>query len=262
MKRNLVWGLAIALLVFSPVSCAPRQAIKKPVSRAPAVQAAKPRPRGFAVLEFYTSEGCSSCIPADQVAARISKNYAGERVYVLGFHVNYWDHLGWKDPYSQPGFGERQQLYDRKFTSSVYTPQLVINGSYHFPGYQEARIRDLISQELSVPQASGLDLKASIHDGIVAVDFRYPSFRKGQQVQIALVQKDRSNLIKGGENNGKMVQEVEIVRQFMTLGGGEDRLDLKAPKGIPASDLAVVGLVQDMGTLGIIDATSCPVPGS
>src|ERR1700743_2334239 len=84
--------------------------------------------RGFALVELFTSEGCSSCPPADEFAARIAKENQDKPVYVLAFHVDYWDRLGWKDRYSNPEFSQRQQRYAQYLhLESVYTPQVVVN---------------------------------------------------------------------------------------------------------------------------------------
>src|ERR1700733_12538487 len=81
---------------------------------------------GFAVVELFTSEGCSSCPPADEVLAKIATEYK-DYVYVLGFHVDYWDRLGWKDVYSSADYTRRQQEYARAFKlSSIYTPEAVV----------------------------------------------------------------------------------------------------------------------------------------
>ena len=91
----------------------------------------------FAVVELFTSEGCSSCPPADNLLGEIVKDAqkGQQRVYCLSFHVDYWNSLGWRDPYSDPAFSRRQREYARAFESvQVYTPQMVVNGSTGFVG--------------------------------------------------------------------------------------------------------------------------------
>ena len=86
---------------------------------------------GFAVLELFTSEGCSSCPPADEALSDISQRAQKEGlpVYALEWHVDYWDSLGWKDPFDSHEATERQYAYARALPSDVYTPQLVVNGT-------------------------------------------------------------------------------------------------------------------------------------
>src|SRR6185369_6535980 len=95
---------------------------------------------GIAVVELFTSEGCSSCPPADDALAAADKAYTGH-VYVLGFHVDYWDRLGWKDPFSNASWTERQNRYAGKFDlTSIYTPQAVVNGTTQFTGSEKNRL--------------------------------------------------------------------------------------------------------------------------
>src|SRR4051812_5442425 len=84
---------------------------------------------GFAVVELFTSEGCSSCPPAEEAVAGLVKDYTSN-VYVVSFHVDYWNYLGWKDEFSSAGFTSRQQQYAAVFNiNSIYTPQAIVNGS-------------------------------------------------------------------------------------------------------------------------------------
>jgi hypothetical protein len=106
--------------------------------------------KGFAVLELFTSEGCSSCPPADELLAKIQKEAQGKDIYLLAYHVDYWDRLGWKDVFSNADYSKRQEQYGRWFNSSqIYTPQLIVNGKAEFVGSNEAAIRNAISDQLS-----------------------------------------------------------------------------------------------------------------
>src|SRR5436190_6580011 len=87
----------------------------------------------FAVLELFTSEGCSSCPPADRLLPQLAST--NPNIIPLSFHVDYWDHLGWKDPFSNAEFSDRQRLYAGQFhLESIYTPQLIVNGEYELVG--------------------------------------------------------------------------------------------------------------------------------
>ena len=91
----------------------------------------KPTPT---VVELFTSEGCSSCPPADKLLTSAQSNF-GNEIIVLSYHVDYWDRLGWKDPFSKAIFSERQRMYSQKLNlSSVYTPQAIVNGQVQFVG--------------------------------------------------------------------------------------------------------------------------------
>src|SRR5689334_14081460 len=109
---------------------------------APRRAAAQP----FALVELFTSEGCSSCPPADRVLARLAAEAraSGRRIFPLSFHVDYWNGLGWRDPWSTRTFTERQRNYARALGWRTYTPQMVINGAEHFVGSDERHARESI----------------------------------------------------------------------------------------------------------------------
>src|SRR5258706_10393726 len=121
--------IPIVFLIFSTIACATEKPSK------PAVPTTQPT--GIAVIELFTSEGCSSCPPADALLAEILRDARGKNlaIYPLAFHVDYWDHLGWRDPYSDPAYSARQRGYSRTFhRDSIYTPQMIINGVSEFVG--------------------------------------------------------------------------------------------------------------------------------
>src|ERR1700733_13645315 len=104
--------------------------------------------KGFAVVELFTSEGCSSCPPADKAVAKLLQEHAGN-VYVLGYHVDYWDNLGWKDIFSNAAYTQRQKEYAKIFKlSSVYTPQVILNGTEQFVGSDENKLNTGVKKNL------------------------------------------------------------------------------------------------------------------
>lgn len=122
---------------------------------------ASPRPadgkRAPVLVELFTSEGCSSCPPADALIARLEKTQpvAGAEVIALKEHVDYWNHLGWRDPYSSAEFSQRQNDYAQAFGSNqVYTPQMIVDGRIEFVGSSEGRARQAIQQEAQAPKAA------------------------------------------------------------------------------------------------------------
>src|SRR5580692_6462080 len=115
--------------------------------------------KGFAVVELFTSEGCSSCPPADQLVARVQQEDKDQPVYILAFHVDYWDRLGWKDAFSDTRFTQRQSRYASWLNlQSVYTPQIVVNGTKEFVGSQENTLRSAINSGLEQTPAAQLTL--------------------------------------------------------------------------------------------------------
>ncbi|TAL43473.1 MAG: DUF1223 domain-containing protein, partial [Chitinophagaceae bacterium] len=104
---------------------------------------------GFALVELFTSEGCSSCPPADELIEEVQEKYSGKNVIALSYHVDYWDRLGWKDPFSSADFTNRQEYYGGIFRlNSIYTPQAVINGETEFVGSNSAKLISSIEERL------------------------------------------------------------------------------------------------------------------
>ena len=116
--------------------------------------------KGFAVVELFTSEGCSSCPPADELVARIEKESKDKPVYILAYHVDYWNRLGWKDQFSSADFSKRQNEYANYLhLESVYTPQIVVNGKKEFVGSEEGTLRNVIKAgSAKSTAAAGLNL--------------------------------------------------------------------------------------------------------
>jgi len=115
-----------------------------------------------AVIELFTSQGCSSCPPADKLLTEtVNRAKAGQQsVYALSFHVDYWNRLGWSDPYSDARYSARQRQYARQLnTATIYTPQAVINGRQEFVGSNRTRLNTLLADALKHP-ASGLGCRA------------------------------------------------------------------------------------------------------
>src|SRR5262249_29559436 len=109
------------------------------------------------VVELFTSEGCSSCPPADALLKRFDEQQpvSGAQIIVLSEHVDYWNHIGWKDPYSARLYCERQSIYGKRFgLDSVYTPQMVVDGSSEFVGSNTALADKAFAKALGVPKIS------------------------------------------------------------------------------------------------------------
>src|ERR1043166_8631139 len=114
--------------------------------------AKQPADKGFAVVELFTSEGCSSCPPADNLMAALAKKYADRPVLFIGMHIDYWNRLGWKDEFSQHIFTERQNEYGHYLRSDqAYTPQAIVNGRMQMIGSGRIGLIAAIDENLSMP---------------------------------------------------------------------------------------------------------------
>jgi len=174
----------------------------------------QPHDKPFAVLELFTSEGCSSCPPADRLLPQLIKIDSG--IVALSFHVDYWDNLGWKDVFSDASFTERQRLYGKRFhLESIYTPQLVINGEYELVGSNRQKAENLINkvqQESSASQITITDLKQQ--DQHLQVGCELSGDIKDSWLLAALVQKHAERKIGAGENHGATLLHTNVVRSF------------------------------------------------
>lgn len=209
--------------------------------------------QGFALVELYTSEGCSSCPPADELAATLPKSYPSG-VYLLSFHVDYWDRLGWKDPFSNPEYTRRQKEYNTALVpmlNSIFTPQVIINGKMEMLGADEPKIRAAIDSELAHTVNPVFDASAhSADNNSVIVDYALAGKGAGE-FRAALVQVQASTAVKNGENAGKQLHHADIVRDLKSSGKKTGSLKLTLPAGLTPPDCKVVVFLQDKENLHI-----------
>tara|TARA_R110002126_G_scaffold201238_2_gene348724 strand:+ start:17099 stop:17872 length:774 start_codon:yes stop_codon:yes gene_type:complete len=198
LVRTLVAATVLSVFVASPVSAAP-------------VSAAEKRPRG--VVELFTSQGCSSCPPADRV---LSELVAQGDVIALAYHVDYWDNLGWKDTLGSARNTARQ--YDYAHTlgrSSVYTPQAVINGRDHINGADRGGINAKV--DAFAREGSGLNVALTTR---MDADRIRITVGEGQgKANVIVVYYDKLNTVavKHGENQGKTIDYWNAVRDIQTI---------------------------------------------
>ncbi len=219
------------------------------LARAVDEKSAKPHAaQGAVVVELFTSEGCSSCPPADKVLTDLAKAGAIEGVEVipLAQHVDYWNRLGWTDPFSSANFSQRQEAYASSFhTDQIYTPQLVVDGTTQFVGSDRERAfasvraaakqpKGSITLRLSSPQANDakLDVSVSIAD--------LPAIIPGDvaEVFIAITENDLRTDVAAGENAGRKLSHTGVVREWKSLG------NLASDRG-PTFDLTAKLILKD-----------------
>lgn len=203
--------------------------------------------KGFAVVELFTSEGCSSCPPADALVARIQKENKDKPVYILAFHVDYWNRLGWKDVFSSADYSKRQSEYAKWLNlQSVYTPQIVVNGQKEFVGSQEGTLRNAITAGLRTGTATALTLSAQADQNNIRIKYMAADAGKNASLVLALIQKSAQINVKNGENGGRMLSHVQIVRNMQKLplsSGGNASIAL--PTDFNAQNWEIIGFVQN-----------------
>jgi hypothetical protein len=208
------------------------------------------KPDCFAVLELFTSEGCLSCPPADEAIAAVEKATEGKPVYILAYHVDYWNTLGWKDIFSNADFSKRQRRYGDLLNAQVYTPQLVVNGETEFVGSDVGAISSALSNELSVAPNPALNLSVTQTGETIKVHYKANQLAKDSKLQIAIVQKNAQTKVERGENAGHTLAHVQIVRklQSINLNVAESDVQITLPKELNGQAWEVIGLIQNEDT--------------
>lgn len=203
------------------------------------------------VLELFTSQGCSSCPPADAYIGELSHR---KDVLALSFHVDYWDDLGWKDPFSLAISTERQQLYSAaKGRASVYTPQVVIDGKDDFVGTD----RRNIGQALATAR-TGVPVQISLQESDVVVELSPQEHAVPSEVLMVAYLRKASTPIGRGENAGRRLEEFNIVRGVRNLGNWKgEAMNIGTPlSSLPrdATDIAI--LVQSTSQRRVLGAAT------
>ncbi len=212
--------------------------------------------KNVAVLELFTSQGCSSCPPADRLVETYTTK---DNVIVLSFHVDYWDKLGWKDPYSSRQYTQRQYDYADALHSNVYTPQLVINGQTEMIGSDAGKIDATLNKVFGAGADAALSIKAATPGkGDLKIAFNVSGKTENALLNIALVEKKTTTQIKAGENGGATLSGNNVVRNFITTGrvkDGDNNASIDIPKDLDLKNCSVVLFLQQKGTHKIIAAS-------
>jgi len=218
----------------------------------------------FAFVELYTSEGCNSCPPAYLVAEDLMQQAADnkQRVYLLDFHVDYFNNMGWADPYSSAENTKRQQTYKGLFPEAgIYTPQMIVNGSEQVLGSDAQKAKDAVEKALKTnPDASITitDVLTAKGDAIT-VHFTTQNIPEYSLVNFALVQKTIVQKVLKGENAHKTLTHHNVVRTLVSIPAkdGEATLTLPNPQAnVDLSAYSVIAFEQDPNSLKILAATS------
>lgn len=202
------------------------------------------------VIELFTSQGCSSCPPAD----RLLGSYANrEDIAALSFHVDYWNKLGWKDPFSDHAFSQRQENYASAFgTNGVYTPQIIINGQKEMVGSDEHKITIEVKQfkkEQSLYQIIIDEIK--IDNNKVSITYSLKGKFNNSVVNVALVQNKITTSIKAGENEGVTLTNYNVVRNFKTIDSftaKKNATTIDLVSGTNKREFSIILFLQDVSS--------------
>jgi len=220
-----------------------------------------PAQRKAVIVELFTSEGCSSCPPADELLARLSSQESlnGATIIPLGFHVDYWNSLGWQDRFSSSAYSERQQQYAHRFRlGGPYTPQMVVDGAHEFVGNSSSLAQTTITEATTTPQQADIQLSAQVsagEAGKLQVQAKLLGNAASADVMLAITEDHLTTKVGAGENDGRILHHAAVVRDFRRLGhmekGSFDKaVAIHLEKEWNPANLHVVVFIQAAGRQG------------
>lgn len=233
MRTMLFIALFLSVTIVS--GCSILTAESHSSERTPAISSDS-KPRQPVLVELFTSEGCSSCPPADRQLTFLETQQpvSGAEVITLAFHVDYWDRLGWKDAYSSAEFSERQNQYvQRMRLDSSYTPQMVVDGQNEFVGSNAGQAVDAIARAANSPKGV---VAIKLTDGNVEIEIMALPTHEAATVYLTAAEDGIVTDVKSGENSGRKLPHISIVRKLDNVGhlAAEDsgfRAAAKLPTG-------------------------------
>lgn len=249
--QNKSWLLSLVLFAFTSIALAKECTVST-------------GPHTNTLVELYTSEGCSSCPPADRWLSRLKHQHLTKGQMVpIALHVDYWDYIGWKDPYAKPQFSARQRdMAALGNARVVYTPQVALNGRDYRAWSSDARFNADIASIHQTPAKADIQLSsASYGEDNIQVFARIKAHVKSTLVYyIALQEHQLQTAVKAGENNGETLRHDYVVRQWLgpfsleADGHANARHDIPLQASWKKRDLAVVAFVQNSATGEVIQA--------
>lgn len=216
-------------------------------------------PRRPVLLELFTSEGCSSCPPADRLLEILDRTQpvAGADVVVLSEHVDYWNRLGWADPFSSALFSQRQQDYvNQLHLDGAYTPQLVVDGERDVLGSDAAAAKGAIAKAATNAKVA-INLNAQRSGAAVKIEVGVTGGGGGTDLYVVLADDYARSQVTRGENSGRTLQHVAVVRALLLAGKtdahGIFTRDLTVPlKDGDSGALRVVVFLQNAGSRHVL----------
>ncbi len=266
-------GLGISAVVAAAAMIALRPALDKHPTSEQTFSSSKTAGIPL-VVELFTSEGCSSCPSADAVLAGLEKTYSRQGITIipLSEHVDYWNHLGWSDPFSAAKFSQRQSNYATKMNlESVYTPQMIVDGQQEFVGSDTDRVRSAIAEQKTTEKAAIVLTLSQLKDTSVSLKISSSpiSSRDGSEPSILIIAVTEDNLkssVTRGENAGHTLPHTAVVREWRQVDGitaneaysGDTKINL--PSAWKRSDLHFIAFMQGKNTGRVFGAATIKLP--
>ena len=248
----LLFVLIFAAWLFVAAGDAPRQETSSPV-----------------LVELFTSEGCSSCPPADALLQQLDRTQpvAGAQLIVLSEHVDYWNHIGWTDPYSSRFFSDRQSAYSDRFgLNSVYTPQMVVDGTTEFVGNDSRQASQAVQKSLAVQKipvrisAISLDAPNTLRAHVEADALPETSKARKADIYLVVALNHAESQVLRGENSGHRLTHVGVVQSLTKIGNLEpgknfaQDAQVKLDSRTDLTNLRVIAFVQQAGQRQVLGA--------
>ncbi len=214
----------------------------------------------FAVVELFTSQGCSSCPPADELLAQTiaDAKKSGKKIFALSFHVDYWNRLGWKDPFSSSNFSQRQKDYVTALNlDGAYTPQIVVNGSRQFVGSDNNLLVESLTKALNTKAAVNFKTLIAIYtsDKIIKLQYALEGDFNYSKINIALISLNETTAVKRGENGGHTLKNENVVRRWLSKDADESgEIVLENTGDLLKESTAIIAFVQQQKDLKITGA--------
>lgn len=217
-----------------------------------------PAEKPFVIVELFTSEGCSSCPSADKLLSEIvDEKQSDVEVIGLSFHVDYWDYIGWKDPYARKAFTDRQRAYATKLRSyQVYTPQMVVNGKHEFVGSDRRTWARVFSAESNEQPAFKFEL-GTISKSEDRLSFSVSTeSQKDLLINVAVVERGLSQQVTRGENRGRKLNHDNVVRSYdiRPINQKDLKLSIDIPSDLDESNSSLVVYFQKASNYEIVGA--------
>lgn len=256
-----------AALVFGAVSlganaCSRSATLNGDGSTSLAPPARNGERKGVAVVELFTSEGCSSCPAAEEVFDQLAQEARanGESIFPVAFHVDYWDEIGWKDPFSSARFTSRQLDYAHAWgRTSMYTPEAIVDGQDEMVGSDDAGLRAAIARALDRPAMVGVTVQRAPSDDArtLVADVALTSTPSDAYVVVALVERDLTIDVKSGENAGRTLHHTNVVRALESVApASHAQVRVVAPQELRLDHAALVAWVQRTKDARIVGASA------
>jgi hypothetical protein len=275
-SRFVIFALIFVAALFLVVLTARRMAMPS-ITVAESVQPESSDQRVPVLVELFTSEGCSSCPPADELLNRLdqSQPVAGVEVIAMSEHVDYWNRLGWADPFSSAQFSERQNDYARVLgVDEIYTPQMIVDGRIQFVGSNSSSARAAIATAARDAKAEVTVTLAKRPTSLtdeVPIDIHVanlPSVSAGDtaELMLAITESGLRSNVSRGENRGRKLTHTAVVRKLAGLGSlsgsTNSKTTVRLEKQWNRSGLKVIVFVQERASRRVLGATSVSLAAS